>query len=269
MRSIRPALIIVVLSACEPIVDDSCRTPRDPAATDCIVHDGASWAFNPNQPLPAIDEFCAASCVDVDTAVHISGYDDLSKVPLLPKFRRIQVLSINIDTLTDLSGMESVDIVGALKLMGSAAVTGESPAKEFTSLKGLTDEHIPKLIISRTDTRTNIADSSLQKIDHLDLDQTGLETIDVSRLNLVSMSVYLNSAITHIRLGAGQMEAINLTGNASLRQLEWPADLIISKRIHIDANEALSTCLINDFVSSTDAGTRRIEETVSRNAPCP
>lgn len=257
-----------MLSACEPTVGDACLTRRDPEATECAIYDGGQWTFDPSVPVPGIDAFCAAACVDIDAPVQIEGYEDLSDVPLLPKFRRVQHLSINIDTLADLRGMETVDIVGTLRLVGSVALYGETPRKEFTSMRGLTDGYIPGLTFRRTNTRVDLAGSSLRRVDYVTLEEAGLVSIDLSVLNPTSLSVLASRSLTSIRFGDGPMQYVSLSGNASLQQLEWPESLIINKRIDIEANDVLSTCLINDFLSSTDAGPRRVES-IHRNGPCP
>ncbi len=268
MRSIRPALIITILSACTPAVDDSCRTPRALEAIDCAVYDGGQWTFDPSRPLPELDAFCAAACVDIDAPVQISGYEDLTDVPLLPKIREIRFLSINVDTLENLRGMETVDIVGSLQLEGTVALYGEAPRKNFTSMSGLTDEYIPGLTFRRTNTRVNLAASSLKRVDFVTLEEAGLVSLDLSVINPTSVNVAASHSLTSIRFGDGPMQYVSLSGNESLQQLEWPDSLIVTKRIDIDANKMLSTCLINDFLSSTDAGPRRVEA-IHWNGPCP
>jgi hypothetical protein len=57
-------------------------------------------------------------------------------------------------------------------------------------------------------------------------------------------------------------------GNSSLTELSWEPGLVVRDQLHVGSNASLSSCLVQQFVEATDAGTRRVEF-VRGNGPCP
>jgi hypothetical protein len=69
-------------------------------------------------------------------------------------------------------------------------------------------------------------------------------------------------------LAAAPMAQLVVHANSSLTELSWEPGLVVRDRILFENNASLSSCLVQQFIEQTDAGTRR-DETIRNNGPCP
>ncbi|MFT3713545.1 MAG: hypothetical protein QM817_38300 [Archangium sp.] len=261
MRGIRSAIATGVLTLCAcGTSGDPCFTPRTGAETECAVYDSPEhWQLHSNVPVKDLDRFCKASCIDVPTNVSIYGYSDLREVPLLAKIRTVDSLSISVGGMTDLRGLEQVDIVDELRLEGS------SDLMSFTSLTGMTDHELRSLELKSVYGLKSLDGAQLERLARFSAEGVGLQRLDLSAFDM--SDVYIRSAqINELALGTGTKLGITLETAGPLSTFTWRRPFTASF-FGISHNENLSTCFINDFVAETK--TQGATVLVNDNGPCP
>ena len=249
-----------VLAGCG--VDENCSLPRQGDEQSCDSYDGGQLRFVVGEPLPDISAYCASPCVDVLAPIAISGYDDLRKVPLLPKVRVVYGLGINIDTLRDLRGLEKVDVVGQLSLSG---LNGDTSRK---TLEGLTDGEMEGFALEQVSGLFGLEGLSLKRLGGFAVERSSLQELDLSGVEVSFLNVDGNEALRSVTLSSAPMTQVSIHYNQVLSGLVWGPGLTVSKSLEVDTNRSLSSCLVQRFVEQTDAGRPRMES-IRNNGPCP
>jgi hypothetical protein len=213
-------------------------------------------------PLPDLSAYCASQCVDVFAPVAIAGYDDLRKVPLLPKVRLVRSLRVNLDGLKDLRGLENVDVVGNLTLFGQ---NGDTSPK---TLEGLTDEQMGALSLEQVSGLVSLEGSRVKRLEVFAADRSSLRTADLSGVEVAFMNVGGNESLRSLTLPSGAMTQLWIQYNPVLSELTWSPGLTVRKNLLVDTNRALSSCVVQQLVEQTDGGVPRTEF-IRNNGPCP
>lgn len=269
MTSTNPQVFVlfaVSLAACAPAANSECFESRPENPTSCFVLDGGVLAFNAERPLPDIDELCKQECIDFPGFVSIEKYTSLTDVPLLAKMRHVRDVSIHVDTLTDLRGLEAVRME-SLVLQGNARRGGKQPPAQLTSLEGLRQNSLRAL--SFFDTYGVLSNSGLDAVEWLTMENVAATQLDFSAVRPKSVSVVGAHELTSIRFGGGSMTETIIEANSSLTSLDWDPALRISGRIRVLNNELLSSCRVQEFVSSTSEGRDGGSDALTGNGPCP
>ncbi len=253
------AVIVVGLAACDR---EDCSLPRTGDEQSCDSYDGGQWSFVVGDPLPDLSAYCASQCVDVFAPVVVAGYDDLRKVPLLPKVRLVNWLAVNMDGLKDLRGLEKVDVVRNFKLMGQ---NGDSSPK---TLEGLFDEVMEGFSIEQTTGLAGLEGAALKRVESLLVSRSSVQQLDLSGVQASYVNVTGNDDLRSISFASGEVKQVYIHANSSLAELSWGPGFTVRDQVVIDSNTALSSCLVQQFVDQTDAGRPRMEFT-RNNGPCP
>ena len=262
MCPVRSALIVVVATAFASCGSEECSLPRLGDEQSCAAYDGGQLRFVVDEPLPDISAFCASPCVDVFAPIAIAGYDDLRKVPLLPKVRLVNGLGINIDTLRDLRGLEKVDVVRQLSLSGE---NGDTSRK---TLEGLADEEMEGLAIEQVSGLASLEESPVKRLEAFSAFRSSLQSLDLSGVQVVFANIDGNESLRSLTLPSAAMTQLRIHYNPALSELMWSPGLTVRKSLEVDANRALSSCLVQQLVDQTDGGVPRRDFT-SNNGPCP
>ncbi len=264
MLVLRPAVILVLVGAtaalcgCSPAVAANCLAVRDPAATDCVTISGENWRFVEGEPEPDYADYCAAACVDFDADLAIADRNDLRTVPLLRKMRFIKSLRINVDTLSDVSGLELVE-AGMIELWALSSTTN------FTSFRGLSETSTADLRVKDALGVTSLDSLPPRGLPSLSLSRTNLVDVDVTPFTeLSSLRLELNDGLQSVRLGSGRMDVVSLSSNWNVSRLEWGSGLVVEGATFFE-NSKLSSCLIQDFIADVKADGGY----VMHNGPCP
>jgi hypothetical protein len=263
MRALRPVLtcLALLLAACGR---DECSQPRTGDEETCDTYDGGQLSFVLGDPLPDVSAYCESRCVDVNAPIAIGGYADLRDVPFLPKVRRVKSLGLNMRGVSNLRGLEKVDVIGQLRLFG---IEGQVDSSRKT-LEGLLDEEVEGFDIERVSGLDNLDGLSVRRATVFSLMSTSLQQIDLSSVDASFVSVHGNSALKSLALSSNVMKRMYVRGNRSLSELSWISGLQVRDELHFENNAALSSCLVQRFADETDAGTIR-REFNSGNGPCP
>lgn len=268
MRATRPAVTpasaaAVILCLCTGCADDPCFQPRAADTTECLVVDGG-LSFSRNMPMDeaTVHAMCDAPCVDVSGTVEIDGYDRLVDVPGLSKVRQLGGLAIHIATLQNLKGLEHVDVQGGLYLLNRS---GEE--NRFTSLEGFTDDALIGLTLDGLRAATYDLNSlGLRQLDRLTLRYSHVDAVEATGWRLKSIFARGCDELHTVSLDAAQMESVDLNGNEKLETLIWPDELVVTRKVTITNNTALSTCVASNFVNETTQPNTIVM--TSGNGPC-
>lgn len=247
--------------ACAP--DDACFAPRTGNETACEVFEpGGQWTINANEPVEHLDTLCEASCIDASstTFVGVMGYSDLRKVPLLAKFRKIPFLTIDVEGLPDLRGLENVAI-GDLTLS-----THGKDMTTFHSLDGL-GSALDSLSLNLLMGLTELDGARFTRLGAFSAEDSALERVSLASLTPAYVGLSRLDALTELSLGGGTVREIDLVGCSNLASFSWQPELKVQRFI-IQNNSVLSSCLVQDFVSAT-AISPRGTTLVANNGPCP
>jgi hypothetical protein len=248
-----------VLAACG---SDECSSPRLGDELTCDSYDGGQLRFVVGEPLSDVSAFCASPCVDVYAPIAISGYEDLRTVPLLPKVRLVHKLGINIDTLRDLRGLEKVDVVRELSLSGQ---NGDTSRK---TLEGLADEEMDAFSLEQVSGLANLEGSPVKRLNVFGAVSSSIQNIDLGGVQVTDVNVDGNDSLSSLRIPSAMMTQLRVRANTKLSELNWGPGLTVSRTLEVYANDALSSCLVQQLVEQTDAGVPRWEF-ISSNGPCP
>lgn len=251
-------VLVASLAGCG---NEECSLPRRGDEQTCDSYDGGQLRFVVGEPLSDISAYCASPCVDVFAPIAIAGYEDLRKVPLLPKVRQVNGLGINLDGLRDLRGLENVDVVRQLSLSG---LNGDTSPK---TLQGLVDEEVEVVSIEQVTGLASLEGASLKRVDSLVVSRSSVQALDLRGTQMTGLSVLSNDDLHSLAISSGAMNQVWIRVNPLLSELSWSPGLTV-KNLRVDSNDALSSCLVQQFVEQTDAGTPRMEF-VSNNGPCP
>lgn len=262
MCPVRSALIVFVTAVFASCGSEECSLPRLGDEQTCDSYDGGQLRFVVGEPLSDVSAFCSSPCVDVFAPIAIAGYEDLRKVPLLPKVRLVQKLGINMDTLRDLRGLEKVDVVGELSLSG---ISGDTSRR---TLEGLTDEEMDAFTLEEVSGLVSLEGSPIKRLDFFKADRSSLQSLDFGSTQVASMNVEFNESLRSLTLPPGAMSYLWIHANPALAELMWSPGLTVRKALEVDANRALSSCLVQQLVEQTDAGVPRRELNLN-NGPCP
>lgn len=262
MRPVRSVLVAFVTAALAACGSEECSLPRQGDEQTCDSYDGGQLRFVVGEPLSDVSAFCASQCVDVFAPIAISGYENLRDVPLLAKVRQVHGLWINLDTLTDLRGLEKVDVVRDLTLFGQ---NGDTTPR---TLRGLADEEMWSLAIEEVTGLGSLEGSSVKRVDSLVISRSSLKTVDLSGVEASSLNVASNNELRSLTIAPGAMQHVVLSVNPLLSELSWSSGLSVRKQLWFESNSSLSTCLIRQFADETDAGVPRMEF-IRNNGPCP
>ncbi|MFT3713544.1 MAG: hypothetical protein QM817_38295 [Archangium sp.] len=234
--------------------------PRAAGETDCAKYDATpDWRFDPAEKIAELDSLCAATCIDVPGRVVIAGYSNLRDIPLLGKLRSVQDLTIDVEGLTDLRGLEQVDVIGKLEL--------RTHGQDLTSLKsinGLVDRRMSSLKIQTVYGLAELDGPKFEELDDFEAQGVGLERLDFSTLTMKSVYVRVG-ALTELSIGSGTSMTISLDDIGPLTTFRW--EPLTARAINIVDNENLSSCLVDDFVTQT--ATRGAVVLTNGNGPCP
>jgi hypothetical protein len=251
------AAFLALLLGCQP--DGECFTPRTGDETSCEVQSKMStWALTRGQPIEDSERFCKASCIDAEI-VGISGYTDLREVPLLAKMRSVHYLTVVVDGVKDLRGLENVD-VDVLHLTTSL----EDP-RSFKSFDGLGDRELDELDLSKMFGLLEFDGSRFDKLGSFAASDSGLQRIDLSMHSGTNVGLNRLDDVTSVALGGASTWGVSFVSLGSLRTFTWQPDLRVTKTINIQNNPVLSSCVVADLVAQT----RPQLVLTSNNGPCP
>jgi hypothetical protein len=253
-------VIVVALAGCGE--EEHCSLPRRGDEQTCDSYDGGQWSFVVGDPLPDLSAYCASQCVDVFAPVAIGGYDDLRKVPLLPKMRLVQRIRVGMDGLKDLKGLEKVDVVGHLTLFGQ---NGDNSPR---TLEGLSDGQMEGFSIEEVSGLASLEGASLKRVDSLSVAGSSVQRLDLSGVQASYVNVFANYDLRSVALSSGESKQVIIRANDVLTELSWGSGFTVRNQIVVESNGSLSSCLVQQFVEQTDAGVRRTEF-ISNNGPCP
>jgi hypothetical protein len=242
--------------------NDECSAPRRGDEQTCDSYDGGQLTFALGEHVSDVRAFCASPCLDVFAPVAISGYSDLRMVPLLPKLRQVQKVSINIDTLHDLRGLEKVDVLTELSLNGR---NGDTTRKTF---EGLSDEEMGAFTLEQVSGVASLEGASVKRLEVFAARSSSLHSLDLSAAQVAFMNVDANESLRSLTLPSGEMTQLWIQRNPQLSELTWRPDLTVRKNLLVDSNQSLSSCVVQQLVEQTDAGVRRTEF-IRNNGPCP
>jgi hypothetical protein len=258
LRTVLTCLLVGALAGCG---DEECSLPRRGDEQSCDSYDGGQLRFVAGEPLPDISRYCASPCVDVFAPMAIAGYDDLRKVPLLPKVRLVNGLGINLDGLRDLRGLEKVDVVRQLSLSG---LSGDNSPK---TLEGLADEEMDALVMEQVTGLSSFEGASFKRVDQVVISRSSVQAIDLTDTQMTHLSVLSNDELRSLAISSGALKQVWIITNPLLSELSWSPGLTV-KNLRVDSNTTLSSCLVQQFADQTDAGTPRTEF-IRNNGPCP
>ncbi|MDP1830247.1 MAG: hypothetical protein Q8L48_43685 [Archangium sp.] len=241
---------------------EECSLPRRGDEQSCDSYDGGQLRFVVGEPISDISAFCASPCVDVFAPIAISGYDDLRKVPLLPKVRLVHGLGINLDTLRDLRGLEKVDVIRSLSFSG---LNGDTSPR---TLEGLIDEEIWSVSLDQVSGLASLEGASLRRVDTLAVSRSSVQRLDLSGVEASYLNVVSNDELRSVAIASGAMKQVIIEVNPLLTELSWGPGLTVRSQLRVDSNSALSSCLVQQFAEQTDAGVPRTEF-IRNNGPCP
>lgn len=247
------------LAACG---DGECSLPRQGDEQTCDSYDGGQLRFVVGEPLSDVSAFCASQCVDVFAPVAIAGYEDLRKVPFLPKVRLVHGLGINLDGLRDLRGLEKVDVVRELSLSG---LNGDTARK---TLEGLTDEEMGSVSVEQVSGLASIEGAAIKRVDSLSVSSSSVERLDLTGVQASFLNVASNDELRSLSIASGEMQQVFVRVNPILTELAWGPGLTVRSQLRVESNGALSSCLVQQFAAQTDAGVSRTEF-IRNNGPCP
>jgi hypothetical protein len=251
--------LVVALAGCG---EAECSLPRRGDEQACDSYDGGQWSFVAGEPLPDLSAYCASPCVDVFAPVAIAGYDDLRKVPILPKVRLVNSLRIGLDVLRDLRGLEKVDVVRQLTLSG---LNGDTSPK---TLEGLSDEEMEGFSIEEVSGLASFDGASLRRVVSLAVLKSSVQHLDLSGVQATFVSVTSNEDLRSLALASGEMKQLFIRINPLLTELSWNPGLTVRSHLRVESNRALSSCLVQQLAEQTDAGVPRMEF-FRDNGPCP
>ncbi len=251
-------VLVAALAGCG---DDECSLPRSGDEQTCDSYDGGQLRFVVGEPMSDISAYCASPCVDVFAPLAISGYDDLRKVPLLPKVRFVNGLGINLDGLRDLRGLEKVDVVRELSLSG---LSGDSSPK---TLQGLADEEMDALVLEQVTGLASFEGASFKRVDQVVVSRSSVQSLDLSGIQMTALNVLSNRDLRSLAISSGALKQVWITSNPLLSELSWSPGLSV-RNLRVESNGALSSCLVQQLVEQTDAGVPRMEF-IRNNGPCP
>jgi hypothetical protein len=260
LRSMLTSTVLVLgLAGCG---SEECSLPRSGDEQSCDSYDGGQWTFVAGEPFPDLSAYCASKCVDVFAPVAIGGYDDLRRVPLLSKLRVIQRLRVNMDGLKDLRGLEAVDVTGHLTLFGQ---NGDGSPK---TLDGLSDEEMEGFSVEQVSGLATLESASVKRVDSLSVMGSSVQHLDLTGIQASYVSVLATDELRSLSFAAGEMKQVIIRGNGQLSELSWTPGTTVRNQLVVEFNDALSSCLVQQFVEQTDAGVRRTEF-IRNNGPCP
>ncbi|MDP1830248.1 MAG: hypothetical protein Q8L48_43690 [Archangium sp.] len=248
-----------LLAACG---DEECSLPRQGDEQACDSYDGGQLRFVVGEPLSDVSAYCASQCVDVFAPLAISGYEDLRKVPFLPKVRLVNGLRINLDGLRDLRGLEKVDVVRELSLSG---LNGDTLSK---TLEGLADQEMDAFVLEQVTGLTSLEGASLHRVESLMVSRSSVQNVDLSGVQATFLSILSNNDLQSLAISSGAMHQVWIRVNPLLSELSWGPGLTVRKNLLVESNSALSSCLVQQFAEQTDAGVPRTEF-IRNNGPCP
>ncbi len=252
-------VLVAALAGCG---DEECSLPRSGDEQTCDSYDGGQWSFVAGEALPDFSAYCASPCVDVFAPIAIAGYADLRKVPLLPKVRLVNGLRITLDGLRDLRGLEKVDVVRELSLSG---LNGDSSPK---TLQGLADEEMEALVMEQVTGLASFEGTSFKRVDQVVVSRSSVQNLDLSGTQVTALNVLSNRDLRSLAISSGSMQQVWIRVNPLLSELSWSPGLTVRNSLSVDANGALSSCLVQQLVEQTDAGVPRMEF-IRNNGPCP
>lgn len=259
MSPLRPIVVLALAAACGKAEPDPCFEPRDLSYQgECAVLE-QTWAIS-KDALPDFQPYCSAPCIDVDAGVSVAGYEELSEVPLLRKFRRVRALGVDAHSFRDLRGLETVE-VASLGLRG----TGVDDA--FESMVGLNVRSIASLNMTDISGRDFLGGSKLEYIGSASIEATGILSADMSALTFGSLRFEANREFSRLTLPNNVMDSLTLSDNPKLAELGWDAGIRVWN-LRIVSNDSLSSCIIDDFVRTAkpDGGP---PPRIFDNGPCP
>ncbi|MGV3625151.1 MAG: hypothetical protein ACO1OB_30305 [Archangium sp.] len=263
----RLLLVSVVVGAAACGEPANCFEARKRDAISCDTIDADTLVFEASNPRTDIADYCQSECLDFGGVVVIGGYETLSDVPLLAKLRSAFALVIQVDTLTDLTGLEAVESVSLLSLRGSARITEEEPAARFSSLRGFGPKTLDQLVMS--DMYGALTGSQLERVNSIGFRNVAMTEADFSELNPTSVTVNSFSEVGTIRFGASPMTEVLIENNPALLALEWDPLLRVSKSVRIVGNGSLSNCRAVEFGAQTNGGRDAGLDKIADNGPCP
>lgn len=166
--------------------------------------------------------------------------------------------------VSNLRGLEKVDVTGELRLFGQAG----QPDNSRKTLEGLVDEELEALTLERLSGLDNLNGFSVRRADSVSIVSTSLQQIDLTSVDASFVDVQGNFDLESLALSSSAMSQLVVFGNESLTELSWLPGLQVRDRLDVSNNAALSSCLVERLVEETDAGTiRRVS--VRDNGPCP
>lgn len=254
-----------LMTACES-TPPSCLEPRASDATQCTSLRDEAIELDRQRPLGELEAHCEASCIDA-WIVTVKGYASLADVPLLGKLRRVDVLKIDVDPITDLRGLENIESLQQLSLEGTELFYGRQPPAKFSSLQGLKLREINTLRFK--DTFAALTGSELQQIGRLGLSNVADMELDVGPLNPRALELDGADRLATVRLGSGPMTDVVVDANPALAALEWDAALRVTGSVSITRNRAFSNCLAIEFANATRGSRDAGADNFYGNGPCP
>lgn len=248
---------------CGPPVSPTCTTPRSGSEESCTIIDGGNWRFAEGEPLPDFEAYCASQCVDFYGVFSISGQTDLRKAPILPKIRKLYSLDIGVDGLTDLTGLEKVE-VSQLHLFSSSTEKSQS----FKSLSGFAAEEADVFEVTGESGLLSLSSLALKRVRGLSLTETSVVDVDLSSIEAQNLGLSRNLEVRSLKLPSMTMQSVSVSANLALSNLSWDPPLKVARLVDIQSNPSLSSCTVQRLVDDSAPDGGRTVITVN-NGPCP